>query len=34
MQALVDLLQDTAEMQRPEIRQGLGELKRGRLEPA
>ena len=34
MQALVDLLQDTVETQRPEIKQGLDELKRGRLEPA
>jgi hypothetical protein len=34
MQVLVDLLQDTAELQRPEIKQGLDELKRGRLEPA
>lgn len=33
-QALVDLLQGTAEMQRLEIKQGLDELKRGRLEPA
>jgi hypothetical protein len=34
MQALVDLLHDTAEAQRPEIKRGLGELRRGKLEPA
>lgn len=34
MQALVDLLHDKAETQRPEIKQGLDELRRGKLEPA
>jgi predicted nucleic acid-binding protein len=34
MQALVDLLHDRVEVQRPEIARGLDELKRGKLEPA
>jgi hypothetical protein len=34
LRALVDLLHDRAERERPEIKQGLDELKRGKLEPA